>query len=337
MFCRRLNPVVVLSFLAGALPVMADDWKHAEILVEPEALLEMLAHRDGALVLLDCRTRKEYEAARIGAARWVDTSLLKKMSLADDAPAAQEAWADWFSAHGVGADRHVIIYDDGNMTDAARVWFLLQYRGIRHVSVLNGGFAAAKAMLDDGRIATTSGPASEAEVTVPHLLIIPLQRPGSCPVGLADKDAVRVATGQTKVVILDVRTEAEFRGVDQEKNPRHGHIPQAVNIPHAQLLIPAETPPAATQPAAKPKGRLKSPADLRKLFEKHGVTADRPVVAHCQSGGRAALAALALVHAGYGDISNYYASFGEWSADPTLPIIAPSPTTAPTTRPLAFN
>jgi len=46
---------------------------------------------------------------------------------------------------------------------------------------------------------------------------------------------------------------------------------------------------------------------------------------------------MALVHAGYGDVSNYYASFGEWSADPTLPIVGPSPTTAPAALPSSGN
>ncbi|MDM8004937.1 MAG: rhodanese-like domain-containing protein [Phycisphaerae bacterium] len=330
--CAR-KLVVFLGMLAASLPAVADDPVQTEIVVEPAALAALLAGRGNTPALLDCRPRKEYEAGRIRAARWVDTSLLKKMSLAEDSPATAESWADWLTLHGVGTDRRVIIYDDGNMTDAARLWFLLQFRGIGQVSVLNGGFAGAQAMLETGRIPTTSGPASQAEVTIPHAVMIPLlRRPGSCPVGLADKDTVRAATKETKAVILDVRTEAEFRGVDQEKNPRHGHIPQAVNIPHARLLIPIERQPT-TQPVTKPKGWLKSPAELRKLFSENGVTMDRQVIVHCQSGGRAALAALALIHAGYGDVSNYYASFAEWSSDPALPVVGPVSTTAPAAIP----
>ena len=327
---KRVNSLSLLVALVASLPAVADNQTHTDILVEPAALPALLASRGHSLVLLDCRTRKEYEVARIENARWVDTSQLKSMSPARDAWTKQTTWATWFSAHGLDADSRVVIYDDGNMTDAARVWFLLQYQGVRRVSVLNGGFVEIKAMLDSSRIRSAAGPVSQPEETPARSPVV--TGADSCPVGLADRNAARTAIDRTDTVILDVRTEAEFRGVDQEKNPRHGHIPHAVNIPHAQLFTQSGGHPA-TQPATRPKGRLKSAPELRKLFEKSGVTSDRRVVVHCQSGGRAALAALALVYAGYGDVSNYYASFGDWSADPDLPVLGPRPTTTPATMP----
>jgi thiosulfate/3-mercaptopyruvate sulfurtransferase len=52
-----------------------------------------------------------------------------------------------------------------------------------------------------------------------------------------------------------------------------------------------------------------------------GVSAGKPVVTHCDAGGRAALAALAAVHAGLPEVSAYYLSFADWAGDGTCPIV----------------
>ncbi|MDP1645116.1 MAG: hypothetical protein Q8L71_06385 [Thiobacillus sp.] len=38
-------------------------------------------------------------------------------------------------------DALAVVYDDGRMTEAARVWFILQYFGAR-TAILNGGWPA---------------------------------------------------------------------------------------------------------------------------------------------------------------------------------------------------
>ena len=88
LFCLRqpVNSLGLLVALAVSLPAVADNQPHPEILVEPAALPALLADRSHTLVLLDCRTRKEYEAARIENSRWVDTSQLKNMSPAKRRP-----------------------------------------------------------------------------------------------------------------------------------------------------------------------------------------------------------------------------------------------------------
>jgi thiosulfate/3-mercaptopyruvate sulfurtransferase len=45
------------------------------------------------------------------------------------------------------------------------------------------------------------------------------------------------------------------------------------------------------------------------------------VVTHCDGGGRAALAAIAAVRAGYDDVRAYYLSFADWAKDQSCPIV----------------
>lgn len=322
----------LLAAPAAMLPADLFAGGMADPVVEPASLPGLIAREGPTLILLDCRSRKEYDVFRVAGATWVDVSVWKTASLAKEGLAARETWAGRFSSLGIGPDSRIVVLDDGSMTEAARVWFLLQHHGIRQVSILNGGFDALGPFLRGGQVASASGPAASFPDSRPSLPVD--DRRDSCPVALAGKDAVLAAIDRRDAVILDVRTVEEYTGVDAEKNPRHGSLPNAVNIPHTQMMqLRRVLPTTQAAVGSKPRGRLKSPGELRSLFEQAGITPDRRVVVHCQSGGRAALAALALIRAGYGDVSNYYASFGEWSADPHLPVVSTLPATAPAAVP----
>jgi rhodanese-related sulfurtransferase len=52
-----------------------------------------------------------------------------------------------------------------------------------------------------------------------------------------------------------------------------------------------------------------------------GLQAGDHLVTHCDGGGRAALAAIAAVRAGFDDFAVYYLSFSDWAKDETCPIV----------------
>lgn len=75
-----------------------------------------------------------------------------------------------------------------------------------------------------------------------------------------------------------------------------------------------------------PDGRIASPQEIRSLLATHGIDPAEPLVVYCQGGGRSAFATLALVHAGFGSVRNYFGSFGEWSRDEACPVeVEPAP------------
>ena len=130
-------------------------------------------------------------------------------------------------------------------------------------------------------------------------------RPGAGPVGLVDRDRLK-AELDGDVRIFDARTAAEFNGEDLRRNARGGHLPGARLLPHASLLD---------------NGRLKPAGELRALLTEAGFQPGDHVVTHCDGGGRAALAAVAAVRAGYEDVRAYYLSFADWAKDESCPII----------------
>jgi rhodanese-related sulfurtransferase len=80
------------------------------------------------------------------------------------------------------------------------------------------------------------------------------------------------------VVILDVRTEAEYAS---------GHVPDAVNIPHDELA-----------------------ARLAEL----GAETSAPIVVYCERGGRATAAEGVLLDAGYANVLHLEGDMSAWRA-----------------------
>jgi thiosulfate/3-mercaptopyruvate sulfurtransferase len=199
-------------------------------------------------------------------------------------------WQKEFSRLGLGPDALTVVADDGRMTEAARVWFMLQYFGLP-AAVLNGGVG----VLD------VTPPQTPDHVGTLGLV------PGSGSVGLRARDDLKGGLGD--VQIFDARTEAEYRGEDLKGNTRGGHLPGARNLSHSDLLDGKRLKPATT---------------IAEMLDVAGLDGGKPIVSHCNGGGRAALAALAAVVAGRTDVNVYYLSFADWAADESCPIHRPS-------------
>ena len=103
---------------------------------------------------------------------------------------------------------------------------------------------------------------------------------------------LRDRLGDEDLTVLDVRTPLEFSGAaGAHCDPRHGHIPVAVNIPLERILACA------------------SADEVREVV---GIPEGVEVVAYCHVGTRSAFAAQVLEGAGY-RARNYVGSWHEWS------------------------
>jgi thiosulfate/3-mercaptopyruvate sulfurtransferase len=200
----------------------------------------------------------------------------------DDVP----YWRDALMKLGLGTDALTVVLDDGRMTEAARVWFILQYFGLP-TAVLNGGATALASL-------PAQHPNNYGTLDL---------RPGSGSVGLRARNDLK--SDLANVQVLDARSAAEFRGDDLVGNSRGGHLPGAHHLAHADLL---DGP------------RLKPTAEIRVLLDTAGIDGKKPIVSHCNGGGRAALAALGAIVAGRPDVHIYYLSFADWAADESCPV-----------------
>ncbi len=274
--------------------------------IEADILSDSISNRaSGRMRILDVRSATDYgerhveNAVRVDPIEWMRASLSAESGIED-----VDAWERRIGAVGIGEGDSVFIYDDGNMKDAARIWFILQHFGVRNAAVVNGGWPAIHPLIDGGGIRSSTTP------TVARPRSFKARVSTDAVVALLDREGTREALVRSSVQILDVRTAGEYRGEITHRNPRGGHLPGARNLPHAELLTP--------------DGRLRSPEELAALFEAAGISKGEPIVAHCESGGRSSLAALAAVRAGYGPVKNYYHSFSDWSSDATCPVVTGS-------------
>jgi thiosulfate/3-mercaptopyruvate sulfurtransferase len=207
---------------------------------------------------------------------------------------APEVFAAAMSRAGVGAETHVVAYDDAGGSIAARLWWLLRHMGHPKVSVLDGGVGRWSA---EGRALTDIVPA----VTPAAFTATP--RTGH----VVDKDAVRRLSRDPQAVVLDARAAERYEGRSEPVDPRAGHVPGALSAPYTANL------------RAEEGARLKSREALRAQFAALGVVPGRRVVAYCGSGITACHNLLALHVAGIPDALLYEGSWSDWSSDPELP------------------
>jgi len=253
------------------------------------------------LIVLDVRDAAGYESGHIAGAIRVDPTAWKNESLAGDTGLDHDTfWHQRIGGLGVSGREPVVVYDDGRMTEAARLWFIFQHFGVGEVAVVNGGYRALAPLIESGKI-----PVSR-EITAPKAVTFQPASGIGEPITLIERKRLLEKIRSRQAQIFDARTPAEFSGQDLRTNARGGHLPSAINLPHTRLM--------------DKEGRLLSAEQLADLFRESGFQRGQPIVTHCDGGGRASLAALAAQTAGYGPVMNYYLSFGDWAADSTCPV-----------------
>lgn len=240
--------------------------------------------------LLDVRDQTAFDPAHASNAVRVPIEEWEKAAKAEATSLENVSyWESELGRLGIDNETLAVIYDDGRMTEAARVWFILQYFGVKAL-ILNGGWPA---------IAHLKIQACKPSGQYFHA------QPDSGKVGLLNRGKLRSAL-DTDISIFDARTAAEYAGEDLRRNKRGGHLPGARFLPHAALLD---------------NGRLRPRDELIRLLNIAGFRPGDHIVTHCDGGGRAALAAIAALRAGYTDVQAYYLSFSDWAKDDACPIV----------------
>lgn len=92
--------------------------------------------------LLDVRELSAFEASPIEGARWVPVDTWIEAARSPDASFGNlDYWQSQIAALGLSDQDTAVIFDDGRMIEAARVWVVLQFFGAK-AAVVNGGCAS---------------------------------------------------------------------------------------------------------------------------------------------------------------------------------------------------
>ncbi|MFT4115822.1 sulfurtransferase [Bradyrhizobium sp.] len=198
-----------------------------------------------------------------------------------------------FGRHGLDASKTIVLYSIGTMMWATRFWWMLRSLGV-DAQVLDGGFDKWKA---EGRPIETG-----AAKGYPATTFKAEPRAGF----FVDKDAVAARIGDPSTVIVNALGPQFHSGLEPSRYGRPGRIPGSVNVPAAMLANADKT--------------LTSLADAEAKFASQGLTRDKSIICYCGGGISATIDLFLLTQLGYGKLTLYDASMGEWAKDPKLPI-----------------
>lgn len=241
------------------------------------------------------RGRSEYEKAHVPGAVFIDVET-DLSSPRGQGPGrhplpAPERFALAMERAGVGPATHVVAYDFGDGSTAARLWWLLHYFGHEAVSLLDGGIARWQ---DEGRPLEAAAASHSPGRFVP--------RPD--PAMVVDAAAVERLRLDPRALLLDARARERYEGEVEPIDPFAGHIPGARSLPFAGLRRTPDDP------------RLAAPENLRKKFEDLGADRADRVVCYCGSGVNACLDLFALRLAGIETGVLYEGSWSDWCSVP---------------------
>jgi thiosulfate/3-mercaptopyruvate sulfurtransferase len=263
----------------------------------PDTLVETAwvdAHRadDGITVVEVDVDTEAYDAGHVpGALGWNWREQLCDTVRRDIIP--KEALEALMSRSGIANDTTVVLYGDHNNWFAAWAFWQLKIYGHEDVRLMNGG---RKKWLAEGHALSTETPRrapTQYRAKTPDTSLrafLPHAREASATAGAA---------------LVDVRSPEEFTGRIlappglPETCQRGGHIPGAKSVPWSL--------------ACNEDGTFKSAAELKKLYEQRGVTADKDVIAYCRIGERSSHTWYVLKYLlGYPRVRNYDGSWTEW-------------------------
>ena len=271
-----------------AVPARADDYPRTDLLVE---VADAAKAKD--FIILDARTQEKYAADHLPGAVWVPHDAWSKTFSASQNPAE---WGEKIGALGIAPGSKVLVYDDAVQKDAARIWWILRYFGAKDVRLLNGGWPAHVA----------AGLPKSTDIPKVTAATFKIAAPDAAR--FADKTKVLSVLKDKSAQIVDARSEKEYCG-DVKMSKQGGHIPGAILLEWTDALD-------------KTTQKFKSPEQLKAILKEAGIDATKPIVTHCQSGGRAAVMTFTLELMGAPNVSNYYRGWSEWGNADDTPIVA---------------
>lgn len=196
---------------------------------------------------------------------------------------------DAMASFGMTPDKQIVLYDQGGVGFAARLWYQLRWLGLEKVAVLNGGFKGWSSL----NLPIT------AQVDLPQSVDVDL-----LPIGSELELPVPMALLQDNLetqdyLVADARPESRFHGIGETIDHKAGHIPLSVSRCGSECF--------------DENGFFKSAEQLKTEFlSLLGDKRPDQLIHSCGSGVNASVNLLAMAYCGLSGSKLYPGSFSQW-------------------------
>ncbi len=257
--------------------------------------LQELQKTTAEIVLLDVRTASEYWQGHLEGARHFDALLFSHYDTSNAGIATIVNQYEWiFSALGITAESHVVVYENQSDARAARAAWLLELLGHDRVSILDGGLKR----LEHAALVTHATPYAPT----------PFKTTLNAHIVIGFEEIVR-RLDEPGFRPLDTRRASEYFG-EEKRAKRTGSIPRAIHRDYAENIAS--------------DGRFAPGEAIRSAYAARGISPTDEIIAFCGGGARAAHSYFALRAAGYPRVRVYTGSWGEWGNREDLPVEQPA-------------
>jgi len=261
-----------------------------DIITANEAL-KMIEDED--VVVVDAQKSGDYEDQHLVGAVNIARNDITTFGPFPNMLASASKIEETLGENGISNNSKVLIYDNNNNMDAARLWWTMLVFGhdTANMKVISGGLNA----LQESGASFASG---ETEVET-----VEYNASEKNEEYVATKEEVLAEVNEPSedTVILDVRTKEEVN---------EGIIPGAVHINYIDNC--------------KDNGEYYPPSYIQRYYPDNEVRPNQKVIMYCKTSIRAAQTFLALHNAGYRNLEIYDGAWIEWSSDSSLPQGMPS-------------
>lgn len=238
------------------------------------------------LVIIDSGKAKAYTANHVkGAIHMNHLDLYQKDNEIDGLILPVDQLATFFGSKGISETSEIVIYDDGTQKYNTRIYWILKYLGAENVKMLHMDMA------EWGKVRV---PLTATPTTYEPAIFSPTVNPDV----FADIERVKMTNDNPSFVLIDARSEAEFKGTAEDSQ---GHIPGAINIDYKLFLNEA--------------GAFKPEEELRKMVADMGITPEQEIITYCKTSVRAAPIYVVFKNIlGFEKVRVYDGAYNEWAA-----------------------
>lgn len=261
-------------------------------ILEVEELLKIYKNSD--VMIFDVSNSKNakanYETEHLEGALFIDLNTQLAGIKSDFSEGGRhplpeiENFAQTLTNLGVSREKHLVIYDDTNGSNAsARFWWMLKSIEHEKVQVLNGGLNQAK----ENHFPLSS----KTEIITPSVDVYRIDR-WSLP--MIEMNELESISEDPNYLVIDIRSKERYEGKTEPIDLIAGNIPFTENLDHNGLFL--------------------QPNELKNKYESiFGEIKAENIVIHCGSGVTACHTLLALDYAEMEIPKLHVGSWSEWS------------------------